>query len=108
MAKKAKRKKVAKTKAPKKVAAKKAAAKKAAAKKAAAKKAAAKKAAKKKVARTAKAAKPAARRYCYNMTADPAWIIRCEYGPDGRCNQNCVRIPTSQMPLGARRRRSTI
>ena len=98
MAKKAKRKKVAKTKAPKK----------GAAKKAAANKAAAKKAAKKKVARTAKAAKPAARRYCYNMTADPAWIIRCEYGPDGRSNHNCVRIPTSQMPRGARRRRSTI
>jgi hypothetical protein len=45
-------------------------------------------------------------RYCYNMTADPNWVIRCEYGPDGRCNQNCQRIPASRMPSGARLRAS--
>lgn len=38
--------------------------------------------------------------YCYNMTADPAWIIRCEHGPDGRCNRNCMRVPVALMPSG--------
>jgi hypothetical protein len=42
----------------------------------------------------------ATERYCYNMTADPRWVIRCEYGPDGRCTRNCQRIPASQVPSG--------
>lgn len=91
MTKKAKRKKSASKKAPPK----KATVKKAVAKKASKKKAAPKKAAKKRAARMR-----AGTRYCYNMTADPAWVIRCEYGPDGRCNLNCVRIPASEVPRG--------
>jgi hypothetical protein len=85
MVKKAKRKKIAK-KAPKKVARKKAVKK------------AAKKAAR-------RAAMGSSSRFCFNITADPNVVIRCEVGPDGRCNQNCVAIPISQMPSSAQLRR---
>jgi hypothetical protein len=88
MTKKARRRKLAS----KKTTSKKAASKKASSKKAAPKKASTKKAAKK--------AGKANTRYCYNMTADPAWVIRCEYGPDERCNLNCVRIPAYEVPIG--------
>jgi hypothetical protein len=40
-------------------------------------------------------------RYCYLMTADENWVERCEYGPDGRCNLNCQRIPASDVPRSA-------
>jgi hypothetical protein len=86
MVKKAKRKKSAK-KAPKKVAGKKAV----------------KKAAKKAPKKAARRAMSS--RFCFNMTADPNVVIRCEVGPDGRCNQNCVAIPISQMPSSAQLRR---
>ena len=88
MVKKAKRKKIAK-KAPKKVAKKKAVKK------------AAKKAPKKAASR---AAMGLSSRFCFNITADPNVVIRCEVGPDGRCNQNCVAIPISQMPSSAQLR----
>jgi hypothetical protein len=89
MTKKTKRKKIAKKAAPKKVAKGKAV-KRQAVKRKVGKKRAAKK--------TAMDLGP---RFCFNMTADPQVVIRCEFGPDGRCNQNCVAIPISQMPSGA-------
>jgi hypothetical protein len=106
MAKKGKRKKATRKTRKKGIASKKAAKKKVAKKKVAKKKVAKKKAAKKKAAKKKaakkKAAMPASTRYCYNMTADPRWVIRCEYGPDGRCNQNCQRMPASQVPRRAK------
>jgi pyruvate/2-oxoglutarate dehydrogenase complex dihydrolipoamide acyltransferase (E2) component len=96
MTKKAKRRKVAKKAAPKKAAPKKAASRKVA-KKRAGKKRAGK-----------KAAMALGPRFCFNMTADPQVVIRCEVGPDGRCNQNCVAIPISQMPSGASVRRARV
>jgi hypothetical protein len=87
MVKKAKRKKIAK-KAPKKVARKKAV----------------KKAAKKAPKKAARRAMLSSR-FCFNMTADPNVVIRCEVGPDGRCNRNCVAIPISQMPSSAQLRK---
>jgi hypothetical protein len=50
--------------------------------------------------RTTARALAAGVRYCYLLTADPNWIERCEYGPDGRCNLNCMRIPASEVPNG--------
>lgn len=40
-------------------------------------------------------------RYCYMMTNDVNWVERCQYGPDGRCNLNCQRIPASDVPRSA-------
>jgi len=84
----------------KKVFKKKSAKKKGAKKKGAAKKSTRKKSAMKKAAM--KMALQAGTRYCYLITADPNWVERCEYGPDGRCNLNCIRIPASEVPGRAR------
>lgn len=66
-----------------------------------AKKVISKKVAKKTRARKSRSAAMARPRYCYLITADPRWVERCEYGPDGRCNLNCTRIPASQVPMSA-------
>jgi hypothetical protein len=100
MTKKAKRKKIAKKAAPKKVAKKKAVKKQTVKKQSVKKKAGKKKVAKKKVGKK-KAGMALGPRFCFNMTADPDVVIRCEVGPDGRCNLNCVAIPISQMPSSA-------
>jgi hypothetical protein len=42
--------------------------------------------------------------YCYKMTPDPAWIERCEYNRDDRCNVHCVFIRASQLPKRAETR----
>jgi hypothetical protein len=44
---------------------------------------------------------PERARYCYSPTADPNWVIRCEFGPDGRCNRNCIRFPAAEVPTRA-------
>lgn len=42
--------------------------------------------------------------YCYNMTDDPDWVIRCDRDPTtGKCtSNNCVRVPASSVPMGTR------
>lgn len=50
--------------------------------------------------------KPAAaaqpQKYCYNISPDPQWIIRCDVDPQtGKCtSNNCVRIKASEVPDG--------
>jgi hypothetical protein len=48
------------------------------------------------------------RKYCYNMTADENWVLRCDVDPQtGKCtHKNCIRIPSSQVPQGIRKSHS--
>jgi hypothetical protein len=61
-----------------------------------------KKAKKANVAKKKSAKKSARRRFCFLITADPNFVERCEFGPDGRCNLNCTIIPASEVPGSAR------